>query len=115
VPGGTLILLNTGLNTLLVRVALTLAAATVPFDRDAQRRVILPEKTDAQTALRETADAWLADAVLDYIHQRPCPASAPPDLPEAQLRIAEQAPRVRPPARRPPAPPARPGLPRPRV
>jgi hypothetical protein len=90
VPGGTLILLNTGLNTLLLRVALTLAAATIPFDRDARRRVVLREKTDAQRALRETADAWLADAVLDYIHQRPYPATTPPDLPEAHLRMAEQ-------------------------
>jgi hypothetical protein len=89
VPGGTLILLNTGLNTLLLRVALTLAAATTPFDRDARRRVVLREATDAQTALRETADVWLAEAVLDYIHQRSYPATTPPDLPEGQLALAE--------------------------
>ncbi len=89
VPGGTLILLNTGLNTLLLRVALTLAAGVLPARRDARNRIVAREPTADERRLRGEADAWLAEAVLDYVHQAPSAPSGLPAYSEEHLLLAE--------------------------
>jgi hypothetical protein len=89
VPGGTLILLNAGLNTLLLRVALTLAAGVLPSRRDERNRLVARKATAAEDRLRDEADARLADAVLDYVHQSPRLASDPQAHSENHLLLAE--------------------------
>lgn len=78
VPGGTLILLNTGLRTLLDRVATTMVASQLSFTRVGSGAVHL-ENPAPQPRLRGAeADAALAEAVVAYVCQTEArPASLP--------------------------------------
>lgn len=78
VPGGTLILLNTGLRSLLDRVAITLVASMLLFRRDDRGAIHLGTATPEQTRRRAETDAALADAVVAYVgSSRTEPAAAP--------------------------------------
>jgi hypothetical protein len=87
-PGGTLILLNTGLRTLLDRVASTLAASTRTFTRDENRRVRTTPVTPDEDRTRSDALAGLTRAVLAYVRQTP-DTGGPMALGEDQRRLAD--------------------------
>jgi hypothetical protein len=83
VPGGTLILLNTGLRGLLDRVATTMVASQLTFSQYGS--VHLESPTPQQRQRRAEADAALAEAVLAYVCQtEPRPASPPRYTPDPQ-------------------------------
>lgn len=78
VPGGTLILLNTGLRSLLDRVAITLIASQLLFRRDDRGAIDYETATPDQERRRAEADTALAEAVVAYVSQsRTDPAAAP--------------------------------------
>jgi hypothetical protein len=64
---GTLILLNTGLRTLLDRVAVALSASILTFDRQADGSRRREQATVEQNRLREQARVMLAESIVAYI------------------------------------------------
>lgn len=64
---GTLILLNTGLRTLLDRVAVVLSASLLTFDRQADGSRRTEHPTAEQNRLREQARVMLAESVVAYV------------------------------------------------
>ena len=78
VPGGTLILLDTGLRTLLDSMAVTTVASQLTFTRDEAGKVRHEVATPQQHRRRAEADTALAAAIVAYVCQVGARPAAPP-------------------------------------
>ncbi|RSM81597.1 hypothetical protein DMH04_27350 [Kibdelosporangium aridum] len=69
VPGGTLILLNTGFGLMVYEITKVLGMSVRTFSRSADGSIVIPEETQAQRARGQAAEQALANAVLAYLYR----------------------------------------------